>query len=78
MKHDNWITDSEVEAEIEELINSPYVKLARKEAMLKNKRRQKLYQLRTLEKRGRHLEIEGINLENIEEFVLGKDEEVEE
>ena len=72
-----WLTDEEVEEEINKLQESEYVKLARKEVRLKYKRRQKLYSLRTLEKRGKHLAAEGITLETIEELIL-KDELEEE
>lgn len=73
MANDNWLTDEEVEAEIKELTDSPYVKLARKELRLKYKRRQRLYQLRNLEKRGKHLDAEGVTLESIEEMILKED-----
>ena len=56
----NWLTDEQVELEIERLKDSPYVKLARKEARLRYKRRQALYQLRDLEKRGKALADAGI------------------
>lgn len=47
------LTEEEEMAEIEALRNSPYVKLARK---IENQAlRQKLYQLRSLEKRGREI-----------------------
>lgn len=69
----NWLTDEEVEKEIEVLTKSPHVKLARKELRLRYKRRQKLYQLRNLEKRGKHLEAEGITLESIEDLILQED-----
>ena len=52
---DLWITDTEVEDEIATLSNSDYVRLARAEQRMKYRRRQYLYQLRTLEKRGREL-----------------------
>ena len=51
----NWLTDEQVEEQIAELKQSEYVKLARKELRMKYKRRQTLYQLRNLEKRGREL-----------------------
>lgn len=73
MENQNWLTDEEVEAEIETLTASPYVKLARKEIRLKYKRRQKLYGLRALEKRGKHLDAEGITLESIEQMILDED-----
>ena len=50
-----------VEEEIARLSKSPYVKLARAEQRIKYRRRQYLYQLRDLEKRGKKLESEGFN-----------------
>lgn len=62
-----FITDAEVEKEIDELSASPYVALARREQRLKNKYRQKLYQLRSLDKRGRELAAIGITIDTIDE-----------
>lgn len=62
-----FITDTEVEKEIEELSESPFVALARREQRLKNKYRQKLYQLRSLDKRGRELAAIGITIDTIDE-----------
>lgn len=59
-------TEEQVEAEIEELEASPYVKLARKENRLKYARRQRLYTLRNLKKHGQQLEASGITLEVLE------------
>lgn len=54
------LTDKEVLAEIDRLKDSPYVKTAQKERAEKRREnydplRQKLYQLRYLEKQGREL-----------------------
>ncbi len=57
------LTDEQVEKEIARLTDSPLVKLARKEMRIKYKRRQHLYSLRNLEKRGRELQKAGITLE---------------
>lgn len=65
----NWLTDEAVELEIAKLQQSDFVKLARKEARLKYKRRQALYQLRNLEKRGKELAKAGITPENIEAMI---------
>ena len=46
----NYLTDEQVEQEIERLRNSPYVALARKEQYVRCQRRQALYSLRHLEK----------------------------
>ena len=59
MKTSN-LTDEQMEQEIETLRQSPYVKLARKADRLKYVRRQRLYQLRNLEKRGRVLAAQGV------------------
>ena len=72
----NWLTDEAVELEIAKLQQSEYVKLARKEMRLKYKRRQALYQLRNLEKRGKELARAGITIENIEMLIaIAEDEE---
>jgi hypothetical protein len=61
-----FLTDEQVEREIERLSESPLVKLARREQRLKYRRRQYLYQLRDLEKKGRELEAAGITLESLD------------
>ena len=68
-----FLTDAEVEMEIERLKDSPYVKLARKELRIQYKRRQALYQLRNLEKRGKQLERMGVTYDNIETELFGGD-----
>lgn len=67
MASEKWLTDEMVEEEITRLSQSPYVKLARAEQRIKYRRRQYLYQLRDLEKRGKKLESEGFNLDAGEE-----------
>lgn len=57
------LTDEQVEREIERLTNSPLVALARYEQRVKYRRRQYLYQLRDLEKKGMALEKAGITRE---------------
>lgn len=64
-----WITDEELEKEIEQLKQSPFVKLARKELRLKYAKRQQLYQLRNLEKRGRELDAKGVTYDTLEEWM---------
>lgn len=66
MPKDSFLTDEDVEREIARLTESDFVRLARKELRLKYKRRQALYQLRNLEKRGKQLAQAGITYENIE------------
>ena len=62
-KYEGFLTDEEVEQEIERLSQSELVALARREARLKYKRRQFLYQLRDLEKKGKALVEAGITRE---------------
>lgn len=57
--------------EISRLLQSDAVKLARKEIRIKYKRRQTMYQLRNLEKRGKQLKADGITMENMEEKLFG-------
>lgn len=57
------LTDEQVEAEIERLNASEAVALARRKARLKYRRRQYLYQLRDLEKKGKALLASGITRE---------------
>ena len=59
----DFLTDEQVEKEIERLTKSPLVALARREQRLRYKRRQYLYQLRDLEKKGKALQAAGINME---------------
>lgn len=61
MANEKYLTDEQVEQEIARLTESPYVKLAKAELGIKYRRRQYLYQLRDLEKRGKKLENEGFN-----------------
>lgn len=61
-----YLTDSEVEAEIERLTNSEAVKLARREQRFKYRRRQQLYTLRAYEKRGKQLIAQGVTAEALE------------
>ena len=63
MAREYGLTDDQVEQEIERLKQSPLVALARREQRLRYKRRQFLYQLRDLEKKGRALEKAGITMD---------------
>lgn len=56
----NWLTDEQVEEKIARLKTSEAVALARREARLKYRRRQMLYNLRDLEKKGLALMAAGI------------------
>lgn len=69
-----FLTDFEVEQEIERLRTSPMVQLAKKEQRLLYKRRQALYNLRSLEKRGKQLSKKGITIDNIESELFGSDD----
>ena len=60
------LTDEQVEVEITRLLASDDVLLAKKEARIKLRRRQYMYNLRTLEKRGKQLREDGITMENME------------
>lgn len=66
------LTDFQVEQEIERLLNSENVKLAKKEQKILYKRRQYMYQLRTLEKRGKQLAQKGITMDNMEAELFGQ------
>ena len=63
MANERGLTDEQVEQEIERLRQSPLVALARKEQRIRYRRRQFLYQLRDLEKKGMALEKAGITME---------------
>lgn len=73
----DFLTDEQVEMEIERLTHSDAVLLAKKEVRIKYRRRQYYYQLKSLEKRGKQLEKDGITLENIEEKLFGETPEDE-
>lgn len=73
----DWLTDEQVEAEIERLRTSPMVQLARREQHIKYKRRQALYQLRNLEKRGKVLAKMGITMDNIDALLFGDTDDFE-
>ena len=60
------LTDNEVEAEIARLTQTPEVKLARREQRIKYRRRQALYNLRVLEKRGAELIAAGITMDMLD------------
>lgn len=54
----NKMSNEQVEREIARLQASPYVKLAMREKEIRALRRQMMYELRALEKKGRELEAE--------------------
>lgn len=61
-----FLSDAQVEKEISRLTNSEAVKLARREQRIKYRRRQQLYTLRVLEKRGRQLMEQGVTMEALD------------
>ena len=73
-RYEGFLTDEEVEAEIEKLNASEAVALARREARLRYRRRQYLYQLRDLEKKGKALLAAGITREVLDGMYENCDE----
>lgn len=60
------MTDDQVEREIQRLLNSPHVRLAKNEEKRRYRRRQYMYTLRSLEKKGMRLEAAGVTMESLE------------
>ncbi len=75
MARPEMLTDEQVEMEIKRLWASDAVKLAKKEQQIKYRRRQQLYQLRCMEKRGMELMAQGVDMDNIEEELFDIAEE---
>lgn len=69
------ITDEQVEMEIAQLQNSPYVKLAQQERRIRERRRMYLYGLRQLEKKGKALSDAGITVETLRSMYQNNDYE---
>lgn len=65
------LTDVQVEEEIARLLESPHVKLAKKEEAVRYRRRQYLYTLRGYEKKGKALADAGITMELLCEIDKG-------
>lgn len=59
------MTNDQVEREIARLLESPHVKLAKREEQIRRRRRY-MYELRCLEKKGKKLEEAGLTLEMLE------------
>lgn len=75
---DYGLTDEQVEAEIARLNASEAVALARREIRLKYRRRQRLYNLRDLEKKGKALMEAGITREILDNmYADDADEDLE-
>lgn len=66
MAKTTFLTDEQVEAEIARLTKTDAVKLARREQRVKYRRRQVLYSLRALEKRGKQLMAQGVTMLDLE------------
>lgn len=64
-----YLTDEQVEKEIALLSASETVRLARREQRLRYKRRQQLYTLRALDKRGAELQELGVTIDNIDAMI---------
>ena len=69
-RNKKW-TDEQVEAEIERLKASEFVKLAKKEQQIKYRRRQTMWTMQHMEARGKQLASEGITFENMEARLFG-------
>ena len=68
---ENALTDEQVEQEIERLLESPLVKLAKKDELIRYRRRQYLYKLRGYEKKGKELADSGITIAILEALDKG-------
>lgn len=60
------LTDAQIDAEIQRLTQSEYVKLARKERNIRLRRRRYYYDLKWLEKHGKELAAEGFTIESLD------------
>ena len=74
-KKEFGLTDDQVEAEIARLNASDAVALARYEARLRYRRRQYLYNLRDLEKKGKALKAAGMTREVLDALYKNGEEE---
>lgn len=72
------LTDEEVESEIAELLCDPDVQLARVEHYLSNKRRQYMYKLHWLQKRGQKLRETEITRETLFKLACQTDKVIRE
>ncbi len=72
---ESYLTDEQVEQEIARLNASEAVALARREARLRYRRRQRLYNLRDLEKKGKALMAAGITREILDSMYAEDEEE---
>ena len=67
----DYLTDEQVEREIERLQDSELVRLAKKEEYVRNRRRQYLYSLRSYEKKGKELTESDITMEVLDSMLIG-------
>lgn len=73
-----FLTDADVEREIERLNKSEAVALAKRAMTLKNRRRQYMYKLRDFEKKGKALMEAGITAEMLTAmYAAEKEDEIE-
>lgn len=63
------LTDEQVEQEIERLRDSEFVRVAKRYDFYNNRRRQQLYSLRSLEKKGKELVKSGLTLDVVEAMI---------
>lgn len=70
-----FLTDEQVEIEIDRLLESDAVKLAKEEQRIKYRRRQYLYRLRWYEKRGKQLQKDGVTFESLHDMDVELNEE---
>ena len=75
MAREQVLTDEAVEEEIARLQASPYVRLAKKEEAIRNRRRQYMYCLRVYERKGRQLADEGVTMESLADLASECEEE---
>ena len=68
------LTDAQVEQEIARLTASEAVRLAKKEMRIKNRRRQYMYGLRNLEKRGKELMAQGVTFDGLDRLDIEEEE----
>lgn len=71
MKAKEFLTDEQVEKEIERLQKSEFVKLAKKEEHVRCRRRQYMYCLRTYERKGKELAASGLTIDMLESIMNG-------
>lgn len=71
MARRDYLTDEQVEREIERLVDSDMVKLAKREEYVRNRRRQYLYSLRSYEKKGKELAEAGITMSVLDSMLKG-------